>query len=322
MGRAPRMLISTALCLFSFILIILFVVFSGTCAPEARHALDIFLSSVLPVMLPFYILSSLIVSSGAAERLCSPVKQLTAKLFKLPAACGAAVILGLICGFPIGARITCDLKTSGYISDEEAARLSAFTNNVGPVFMASVVGSSYLGSVKVGLLIWLSAVISALLCGILMSRASPRASCSSSGISPSGAGAQSSASFHITDIPSAIMNSVNTALYVGAVIIFFASLSSLVKLVPHIGSLPRSLIYSFLEMTGGLSALTHTAVSLSFGLKCMLISAAAAWSGCSVHMQVCGILASGNVRIRYYLIGKILQSVMSPLIMCFLLIFL
>lgn len=165
-----RMLLSSIIGIFSFILILFFVIFSESCVPETRNAVMMFLNTVLPTMFPFYVLSSLIVSGGFLTRIAKPVKPLTERVMRLPGSCIAAIILGCLCGFPIGAKITCDLKARGDITEEEAERLSSFTNNVGPVFMASIVGGTYLGSIRSGLLIWLSVTLASLGSGILLCR--------------------------------------------------------------------------------------------------------------------------------------------------------
>ncbi len=309
------MFLSFIIGLFSFILIVLFVLFSGSCVPETRNAVMMFLNTVLPTMFPFYVLSSIIVSSGFLTRICSPLKSLTNRILKLPASCIAAILLGWLCGFPIGAKITCDLKERGDITADEAARLSSFTNSVGPIFMASIVGGAYLGSIKIGLLLWISVIVSSLFSGLLICRfrrepLHPAISC------------DSPVSETKIDIPASILSSMNTVLYVGAVIIFFSSVTSLLKRIPGLSDFTYGTMYSFLEITGGLNILTGKFVSDHIRLNYLLVSAFSAWSGCSVHMQVCGILLSGKINLKYYFAGKLLQTLLAPAVLWFLLIFL
>ncbi|MFR1518306.1 MAG: hypothetical protein ACLSVG_05960 [Clostridia bacterium] len=308
------MLLSFVIGFFSFALIILFVIFSGSCVPETRNAVMMFLNTVLPAMFPFYVLSSIIVSSGFLTRVCAPLKPAANRILKLPACCIAAVILGCLCGFPIGAKITCDLKERGDITAEQAARLSSFTNNVGPIFMASIVGGAYFGSIRTGLLLWLSVTIASALSGVFICRFRR----SDSFFDASG---KLSAQANKIDIPASILSSMNTVLYVGAVIIFFSSVTSLLKLIPGISNFTYGTAYSFLEITGGLNILAAEFHPNNLLWKFMLISACSAWSGCSVHMQVCGILLAGKVDIRYYFAGKILQTILAPLIISMLFVF-
>lgn len=307
------MIISSITCIVAFGLIILFVLFSGICVPEVREAVNMFLTSVLPAMFPFYVLSSIIVSSGFLTRLCAPLKHVTEKLFKLPASCGVVIILGLLCGFPIGAKITCDMKSRGEITAGEAARLSAFTNNVGPVFMASVIGSACFKSVKTGLIIWLAVAASSILSGSIICHAGSGTGKRRRRILGGFDAAEVPVVSKI-DIPASILSSMNTVLYVGAVIILFSSVTSLLSIIPSLNPLIYSLLYSFLEITGGLTGLITASGISPFLIKCMLTAALASWSGCSVHMQVCGILSSGNIKLRYYFTGKFIQSLIAPVL--------
>ena len=70
------MLLSSIIGIFSFILILFFVIFSESCVPETRNAVMMFLNTVLPTMFPFYVLSSLIVSGRFLTRIAKPVKPL------------------------------------------------------------------------------------------------------------------------------------------------------------------------------------------------------------------------------------------------------
>ena len=301
------MLVSLIIGLFSFSCIILFVIFSSSCVPETKNAVLMFLNTVLPTMFPFYVLSSIIASSGFLTYICKPLKPLTNRILKLPACCIAAIVLGCLCGFPVGAKITCDLKERGDISEEEAARLSSFTNNVGPIFMTSIVGGVYLKSSQIGFILWLAVTLSSFLSGFLICHFRRN----SSMVDLSG---EISTSVNKIDIPASILSSMNTVLYVGAVIIFFSSVTSLLKIIPGISENIYGIFYSFLEITGGLNILSKIFHPDYIILKYMLLSAVGAWSGCTVHIQVCGILLSGKISTRYYFAGKILQTLLSPLI--------
>lgn len=270
-----------------------------------------FLNTVLPAMFPFYVLSALVVSSGLLARLCAPLRKFTYRVLKLPPTSIVAVLLGCLCGFPIGAKITADLLQRGDITADEAARLSSFTNNVGPIFMASVVGTAYLGSLKTGLLLWCCITLSSWLCGILLCRFRKAA------VRSAELPLVSTVASSKIDIPGAILSSLNTILYVGAVIIFFSSVTALLQRIPGISNLTYGLSYSFLEITGGLNILAAKFHPQTLLVKYMVISSVCAWSGCSVHLQVCGILASNQINVKYYFIGKILQAAIAPLL-CYL----
>ena len=111
------------------------------------------------------------------------------------------------------------------------------------------------------------------------------------------------------------MSGLNTAMYVGAVIVFFASVTTLFKKIPFLSNSAYTVVYSLTELTGGLRVLVKSlsvqTSNIAFSFKSAIISAVAAWSGFCVHLQVCGILKSYDIKIKFYFIGKILQAFLA-----------
>lgn len=50
-----------------------------------------------------------------------------------------ALVIGFLCGFPMGAKVIADLLSRGKLSQEEAQFLLAFCNNIGPIYFMSFV---------------------------------------------------------------------------------------------------------------------------------------------------------------------------------------
>jgi len=126
------------------------VIFSDTAAKAALKGLNLWSSAVVPSLLPFFIASELLNSSGfinVAGTLLEPVMR---PLFRLPGCSSLALALGVTSGYPVGARITADLRKSGALTRTEAERLLAFTNNSGPLFIIGAVGTGMLGSPAIG----------------------------------------------------------------------------------------------------------------------------------------------------------------------------
>lgn len=300
------MLISYIIGLFSFVLMILFVVFNQNCILETRNALYMFLNSVFPTMFPFYVLTAILTQNPLLSKI-SKISAPAARLYKLPSESVSAIILGVLCGFPVGAKVTCDLYQNNLISKKEAALLASFTNNAGPVYVITVIGKLYLHSAKLGVLLWLCLIISSLTFGLFICKISlnenKNPNTSTTQLNEQG------------NLISAVMTGLNTAMYVGAVIVFFASVTSLFKRIPFLSDSAYIAIYSITELTGGLNVLVKFLfaenVNITFPIKAAIISAVTAWSGFCVHMQVCGILKNSGIRIKYYILGKLLQSMLS-----------
>lgn len=288
----------------AFSLMILFILFGNSYIPETKNALELFLNTVFPTMFPFYVLSSIIVSNKSITVLTRPLKKVT-KLYNLPTETSAAIITGLLCGFPVGAKVTCDLLKNNYISQKEAAILAAFTNNASPIFLISIVGRIYLKNELAGLMIWLCIVLSSLLSGLIISRIKLNKNNSSDVFKTV---LKEPSEINLTD---SIVSGFNTSLYVGSVIIFFSSITALIKRISLLGNKIYVGIYSFLEMTGGLNALYILSPSKLNICRYITIIAIVSWSGICVHMQVCGILKSNGIKTKYYFIGKVLQTIFA-----------
>ena len=81
-------------------------------------------------------------------------------IFNVPGEGAFALIMGIISGYPVGAKIVANLKEQHLCSDIEAERLIAFTNNSGPLFIIGTVGVSMFSSVSLGMLLFLSSLFS------------------------------------------------------------------------------------------------------------------------------------------------------------------
>ena len=112
---------------------------------STRAGLVLWYRSVLPVLFPFMLVSGLFLQSGALHRLPSALTRPLRFLFRVSAPGAFAVLTGFLCGFPMGAKITSDLRKKQLIGEAEALRLTGFANNVSPAFLLSYVAAEQLG---------------------------------------------------------------------------------------------------------------------------------------------------------------------------------
>ena len=101
-------------------------------AAEVRTAVTEGLSlctrSVIPSLFPFLAVSALLMSLGFGEWLSGPLSGLMA-LYRIGGAGASALLLGLVGGYPVGARTAASLVSDGVLSKEEGERLLTFCNN-------------------------------------------------------------------------------------------------------------------------------------------------------------------------------------------------
>ena len=75
-----------------------------TAADAVREGIDLCLRAVIPSLFPFFAVSSLLVSLGAADGAGRVLARPFRRLFRCGGAGCAALLLGLIGGYPVGAR--------------------------------------------------------------------------------------------------------------------------------------------------------------------------------------------------------------------------
>ena len=134
---------------------------------SARAGLSLCAQMIVPSLLPFFILSSLLQQlglPGILGRLLSPVTQ---KLFGIGGAGASALLLGVTGGYPLGADAVAWLRRSGALTREQAERALAFCNNSGPAFLVGAAGVGVFHSAGYGLLLYGVHVLSAVLVGML-----------------------------------------------------------------------------------------------------------------------------------------------------------
>ena len=60
-------------------------------------------------------------------------------IFNVPGEGAFPLIMGIISGYPVGAKIVTNFRKNNICTKEEAERLITFTNNSGPLFIIGTV---------------------------------------------------------------------------------------------------------------------------------------------------------------------------------------
>lgn len=164
-----RRLFTSAAALTAGALFLLVLPFSSAAARGAEEGLNVALATAIPSLFPFFVLSGLLIRTGAAHQLGQWCAPLFGRVYGLPGAAAGPLLLGLTGGYPIGAQAARTLYDAGTLSRAETERLLGFCNNTGPAFLIGVCGAGLCGSVRTGILLYLMHIAAALLTGLAMS---------------------------------------------------------------------------------------------------------------------------------------------------------
>ena len=290
----------------------------GEAIAGAKDGLLLCFNVIVPSLFPFFVLSSLVVDLGLAAYLGRAMEGLMRPLFRVSGSCAAAVALGFIGGYPVGARTALQLYQQGLCSKTEAERLLSFCNNSGPAFILGVVGAGIFGDSRVGLLLYLTHALASLLVGLLFRFYG-------------GGGRDGRAhTAHSKPIPTvtlpaaftgAVARALQSTLGICAFVVFFAvvlrllsaygvlsAVAALLSLAGFEAEWARRLVAGLLELSSGVASLqggAHLAGRVSMAAFML------GWAGLSVHCQVLSFLVDSGLSAKAYLAGKLCHGLIA-----------
>ena len=273
-------------------------------AREVRQAvgegLALCTGSVIPALFPFLCVSSLLMALGFGELAAGPLGGLMA-LYGLDGPASSALLLGLVGGYPIGARTAAELVEQGALTKEEGERLLTFCNNANPAFLINVLGVGIFGSVRVGVWLWLIHLLSALLAGLLLGRPAR-------GRRRTSAGARR-LPVRAVRLSSALVGAVRSALTAMAGVCAFVVFCYVMALpLRRLPGLPGTVLTGLVELFSAAVRLPANATGF------VLAAGLAGWGGVSVHCQTLAVLGDSGLSAVPYLKGKAAQGLVSAVL--------
>jgi sporulation integral membrane protein YlbJ len=238
--------------------------------------------------------------------------------------------MGLISGYPVGAKIACDFRENNICSKEECERLLSFTNNSGPLFIVGTVGISMFGNSTIGFLLLITHILASITVGIIF-RFWKFNSSSSDYNGNKNSNFKKYKNVTLSNLGEvlgkAITNSVSTILMIGGFVVIFSSIISILKasgilnsivfiLTPvfnflHIdSSFISGIITGLLEITNGISSISNIKIkkiSVNIIITAFLLGS----GGISVLLQVWSITSKTDLSIKPYIYGKLLHGVIA-----------
>lgn len=115
---------------FIFLLFTIFlVVFSSSNLIAAKSGLTLWANSIVPSLFPFFVATEMLSQTNIPYYLGKIFNIFMKPIFNVGGEGSFALIMGIISGYPIGAKIACNFRQNNILSKEDCERLLSFTNN-------------------------------------------------------------------------------------------------------------------------------------------------------------------------------------------------
>lgn len=282
----------------------------------SRQGLQLWLFTLLPTLLPFLILSTILIGTDKINTLLKPLAFIWRTLFGLTPAGAYALCLGLLCGYPMGAKLTADLYCRGSISRQEASYLLTFTNNASPMFLTSFVVLECLGKKELLLPSYFILYTADFICCLCFRIYYHRRLCK---VSPCLSAVEKKETSSTPDLGTltdvSIMNGFETITRLGGYILLFSIFSAMVGHFWPFSDHSRYLILGTLEISTGLHQ--FSAAPVSFAEKFILTLSFTAFGGFCILAQTKSVLNESGLSIRPYFTAKCMNVIFTAVLALF-----
>lgn len=119
---------------FFLLLFALILLYPKVSLSYAANGLKLWFDRMVPTLFPFMILSTVMIRQNLTESFAGLLYPIAGRLYRMSRNCVYCLLLGFLCGFPMGARTIAEMYERKNLTKREAEFLLAFCNNIGPVY--------------------------------------------------------------------------------------------------------------------------------------------------------------------------------------------
>lgn len=143
------------------------LIFSKTNLPAIKSGLSLWANSVIPSLFPFFVATELLIHTNLFYKLGNYFNIFMKPIFNIRGEGALAFIMGIVSGYPVGAKIASNFRKNNICTKNECERLLSFTNNSGPLFIIGTVGILMYRNTMIGILLFITHILSSLSIGFL-----------------------------------------------------------------------------------------------------------------------------------------------------------
>ncbi len=322
-------------------IIVLFLIWGIIAFPKdavdsARIGMTIWLNILVPSLLPFLIGAHLLIHLKIIDIIGLFFEPIARRLFNVPGKSSLVFAMSITSGYPIGSKLTAELREKKEITKWEAQRLASFCSTSGPLFIVGSVAVGMFKNYRIGYFIALCHYLGALTVGLLFrnygvkfekkdifkKKINIMEEIKKIVLSRN----KEDKGFYII-LAEAVKSGINTVLAVGGFVILFSVVFRILSVLKCIQGLtnafffllypfhiPKEVIYAFIsglfEITIGCNnvSLCHNA---SFLFKVALCTFIISFSGLSILAQCSSFLGKTDINISIYILSKFLHGILA-----------
>lgn len=292
---------------------------------KAIESVNLWFHLVLPSLFPFLTATGILIRLGVAHKFGQLFQPLMQPIFHLSGICAFPLILGMISGYPSGAKITVTLCQKKALSYKEAQRILAFCNNPGPLFVVGTAGTAFLKNPFFGYFMLFCIFAGAIATGLLFRFFYKKTDITTKSVSYATSLVTEPTGKILSD---SVADAMETVTQIGGFIILFGVViealqqtgiiagltQSLCSILPLSSAAVAGILGGILEMTNGASLLSQAPEQTQIQLVC--ITAILSFGGFSILAQTLGILSPLSISSVKYIFSKCINSIFSTII-CF-----
>lgn len=315
MKRYKNKIIKGSILLF----LIIMLIYPESTFAGASSGLLLWFHHVLPNLLPFIILSNLIIRLNITGQISKLFYPFVGKLFGISREGCYPVVFGFLSGIPMGAKATADLVTSNRISLQEGQFLMSMCNNASPMFILGYIAITQLQlpAIKYILfaIIYGSSILGAIIYRMLFKTDTKTTGKVQEKRPHHPVSSITSERFSFDHLDSSIMNGFEIVTRIGGYIILFSILAGIMKeAIPATGVI-KAIMMGILEITTGVSQICLT--NLAPESKIVLVCTLTTFGGFSCIAQTKSVLQNSRLSISSYFVVKLISAMIALLITLF-----
>lgn len=304
-----------ALYIFMFsALLFIIVVFPSILNGYVKSSLKLSFDHIIPALFPFILLGQILTKSGASYKMGIIISPILYKVFGVPRNLAGAFITGLFCGFPTGAIAVGEAYKKGLCTKAQGEYCCAICNNCSFPFVISYMGMFALGSLKNGLILIVSQVITIIISSAILRFAYVAKSSVKIQSSISQQTNESISNIICTSITDTVKAVLNICGFVSAFNIFSCLITDKLKM----NNILSAIIKGTMEISGG----GEKIIDIEFPENFIITSFILGFSGLSVIFQVTDITEKYGYSSSLFFINRVISSIIMPIVCSFLLVLL